>query len=104
MRRIILFSLIFVGMNSFLVVENDSIKVNHQLNGVTVFLDNAEFFETGQTSELELDYRSSVFKNISSGILKDGIRVAATNGVQIYSVRLKMMRILRKIVPNTKNC
>lgn len=88
MRRIILFSLIFMGLNSFFVVENDSIKVNHQLNGVTVFLDNAEFFETGQTS-VGAGISELVFNNVSSGILKDGIRVAATNGVQIYSVQIE---------------
>jgi uncharacterized protein (TIGR02231 family) len=88
MRRIVFFPFILIGLSSFFVVENESIQVNHQLNEVTVFLDNTEFFETGQTV-VDVGISELIFKNVSSGILKDGIRVAATNGVQIYSVQIE---------------
>lgn len=88
MRKIVFFSFILIGLCSFFVVENESIQVNHQLNEVTVFLDNTEFFETGQTV-VDVGISELIFKNVSSGILKDGIRVAATNGVQIYSVQIE---------------
>lgn len=87
MKKIFFLFISLFALLAFINGDNQSIEVNHQLKSVTVYLDNAELFLSSNVN-LQKGKTELIFRNISSRILSDGIKISANNSVKILSVQI----------------
>ena len=73
---------------SFNHLGDKEIIVNHKIDSVTVFLNNAEINRSSNViipkGKIDL-----LFKNVSSNVLKEGVNVFISNNVKVYSINIE---------------